>query len=174
MRDWMSLDLTRPVELSNPRSAPAPCPRGRPPAPSDADALAQLMLDAYRGTTDDSGESIDDARAEVAKLLGGAFGPLDAAVSLVIPSGLAAGSLDSATILTRDATRIAPGEAFLAFSMTAPHAKRLGLARAGLLHAIHILRARAEPRLHLVVTRANTPAVRLYQSLGFVTTDRRP
>lgn len=37
----------------------------RPPAPSDQAALAELMLDAYRHTIDDGGETIDDARNEV-------------------------------------------------------------------------------------------------------------
>jgi GNAT superfamily N-acetyltransferase len=33
----------------------------RNPVAQDADALARLMLDAYRGTIDDEGEDIDDA-----------------------------------------------------------------------------------------------------------------
>jgi ribosomal protein S18 acetylase RimI-like enzyme len=33
---------------------------------------------------------------------------------------------------------------------------------------IDMLRSRGEPRLHLVVTRTNEPAVALYRSLGFV------
>lgn len=37
----------------------------------------------------------------------------------------------------------------------------------GLIEAMRTLRAQGERRLHLVVTRANFPAVSLYESLGF-------
>lgn len=42
----------------------------RPPTNDDRDALAQLMLDAYRGTIDDEGETLDDARDAVDFMLG--------------------------------------------------------------------------------------------------------
>ncbi len=140
----------------------------RPFTPADAEPLAHLMLDSYRGSVDDNGETLDDARRDVTKLLAGEFGALDWGASTVVegPDGLA-----SATIVTRD--RVAPppldpGEAFLAFSMTAPPCKRRGLARAGLTQLIATLQTRGESRLHLVVTRTNTPAVSLYRSLGFM------
>jgi ribosomal protein S18 acetylase RimI-like enzyme len=133
----------------------------------DAQRLAGLMLESYRGTVDDGGENLDDARGEVTKLIAGDFGPLDWDASSVVARD---GELVHATIITRD--RVAPpplaaGEAFLAFSMTAPAFKRRGLAREVLVRVIEHLRQRGEPRLHLVVTRANTPAVMLYRSLGF-------
>lgn len=161
MRDWMTLNLNPAM------AAPPPCPGTRPLTTHDAAALAHLMYHAYLGTVDDAGESPDDARTEVARLFRGDFGTLDPA-SLVIDLG---GTLSSATIITRDKTRFATGEPFLAFSMTAPATKRRGLARAGLHSAMHTLGSRGEPRLHLVVTRANTPALGLYQSLGFAVVD---
>lgn len=170
MRDWMTLILT-------PQPDPPRIHGARTPAPTDAEPLAQLMFDSYRRTIDDAGETLDDARSEVAKLFRGDFGTFDIAASLVVAQDRGRSAADvadqsaplaSATLITRDRTKYATGEAFLAFSMTAPAVKRQGLARAGLLHAIHILHARGESRLHLVVTRANTPAVRLYESLGFV------
>lgn len=160
----MTVDLSRA-----PAAAPPVLLGARTPVSADAPALARLMLDAYAGTTDDSGESLEDAQNEVAKLFAGDFGAFDAAVSLVVQRD---STLASATLVTRSkGTMGGPsgvGEAFLAFSMTAPTFKRLGLARAGLTTVMARLRDRGEHRLHLVVTRANHPAVTLYQSLGFV------
>lgn len=134
----------------------------------DAEALALLMLDSYRGSVDDEGETLEEARHAIAQLFRGDFGTLDPELCLVVDDGT---MLAAATIVTRD--RVAPpplrsGEAFLAFSMTAPLWKRRGLGRAGLERVVEMLRARGEPRLHLVVTRTNEPATRLYRSMGFV------
>lgn len=165
-RDWLTLTIH-----PSPRWTPSPpatnTPAIRPFAAEDAEQLARLMLESYKGTVDDNGETLDDARAAVASLIAGEFGTVDWQASVVIEQN---GNLVSATIVTRD--RVAPpplvaGEAFLAFSMTAPAWKRKGLARAGLTHVIQLLQLRGEPRLHLVVTRTNTPAMQLYRSLGF-------
>jgi ribosomal protein S18 acetylase RimI-like enzyme len=154
--------------------APAPCePKGplqglaRPCTVSDAEQLAALMLDSYRGTVDDEGETIHDARRVVAALIAGEFGTADWDASVVFERE---GRVVSAALVTRD--RVAPpplvaGEAFLASSMTAASEKRRGLGRAGVMRVVEILRRRGEPRLHLVVTRANVPAVTLYLALGF-------
>lgn len=164
-RDWMTLEITSATKSVQP-VIPA-SPGLRPFTTADADPLAHLMLDSYRGSVDDNGETLEDAKRDVAKLLAGDFGATDYGASVVVEH---AGDLASATIITRDRVApppLAPGEAFLAFSMTAPTWKRQGLARSGLTHAIAILRSRGEPRLHLVVTRTNTPAVALYRALGF-------
>jgi len=66
----------------------------------------------------------DDARRDVAKLIGGDFGSMDWGASVVAER---AGVLTSVTIMTRDRVvplPLAAGEAFLAFSMTAPAWKR--------------------------------------------------
>jgi hypothetical protein len=47
----------------------------RPVLPDDAPALAQLMLDAYRGTIDDEGETGEEALAEFNAMLDGKYGP---------------------------------------------------------------------------------------------------
>lgn len=165
-RDWMTRTIG-PLQGGTAPPAVASLPGLRLFAPDDAEQLARLMLDSYRGTVDDGGETLDDARREVTKLIAGDFGSVDWEASLVVELD---GELISATIVTRD--RVAPpplsaGEAFVAFSMTAPDWKRRGLARSCLLRVIELLQARGEPRLHLVVTRTNAPAVRLYRSLGF-------
>ncbi|MHC4992896.1 MAG: GNAT family N-acetyltransferase [Planctomycetota bacterium] len=125
----------------------------------DAEALARLMLAAYRGTIDDEGGMIDDARGEVARLLDGAYGELLPSCSIVTEEG---DSLTSACLVT-----VYEGAPFVAFSMTDPAHKRHGLARACLQLAINALVQRGDASLRLMVTRGNEPAERLYELLGF-------
>ena len=47
----------------------------RQPTLADAEPLAELMLDAYRGTIDDGGETIDNARDEVASYMASVLNP---------------------------------------------------------------------------------------------------
>ncbi len=127
---------------------------------ADAESLSVLMLESYRGSIDDQGETIVEARSEVAKLLRNEYGVLDRGSSIVCD---VQGVLASATIITR--IRDVP---FLAFSMTAPSHKRRGLAHAGLTRVMSLLAQRGERSLKLMVTKGNTPAETLYTSLGFV------
>ena len=150
------------IYLEAPSSAdtsPALDPGIVPVAATDAEALAHLMLDAYRGTEDDDGETIDDARAEIGRLFADEFGTLDEDASGVVRAD---DSVVAATLITRY-----EGTPFLAFSMTAPAWQRRGYARAGIERAMARLAARGETALNLVVTRANEPARRLYQRIGF-------
>jgi uncharacterized protein (DUF924 family)/RimJ/RimL family protein N-acetyltransferase len=133
--------------------------RARVPQPEDGDALAALMLEAYRGTIDDEGETPEETRAAVQQLFDGVFGPLLWAVSEVIEEG---GRLVAATLIT-----IWEDRPFVAFTVTAPSHQGQGLARAGLQRAMNRLRAGDETELRLVVTRGNAPAEHLYASLGF-------
>ena len=166
-RDWMTLRIGS--EFAARKSGEHAGGQGwRGLRRDDAEQLAVLMLESYRGSVDDSGETLADARGAVSQLLAGDFGEVDWDACMVAERD--GGALASATIVTRD--RVGPkplvkGEAFLAFSMTAPGSKRQGLARAGLERLIGLLARRGERRLHLVVTRSNEPAVSLYQSLGF-------
>ena len=131
----------------------------RPPTPADAEALAQLMLEAYRGSIDDEGETLEDSRAVVAQLFGGEFGPMLWSVSEVVERD---GRLVAATLLT-----VWFDGPFVAFMLTLPAWRRRGLARAGLQRVFNRLAAGDEPWLRLVVTQGNTPAEALYESLGF-------
>ncbi|MFO0829084.1 MAG: GNAT family N-acetyltransferase [Phycisphaerales bacterium] len=148
------------ASLGTRQHEPREDPLARPVTDADIQAIARLMLDAYRGTADDGGESFDDAVAEVTKLLAGAYGEFDRHASEVIVRDA---ELVSATFVTRY-----ENEPLIAFSMTSPQWKRRGLARAGLVRVMDRLRAAGEPRVRLVVTNGNTPAEALYASLGFV------
>ncbi|MCY2967085.1 MAG: GNAT family N-acetyltransferase [Planctomycetota bacterium] len=134
-------------------------PGARRPVPADRQDLADLMLAAYRGTIDDSGETIDDARAEIDRLFAGEYGEFLPDCSEIIERD---GKLVSATLVTRY-----QGKPLLAFSFTAPHWQRCGLARAGMLRAMDRLCGQGETELGLVVTSGNKPAEALYASLGF-------
>ncbi len=140
--------------------------RSRPPTPADAPALAALMLDAYRDTIDDEGESLEDAREEVQRLFAGDYGPMLWAVSELTER---AGRVVSATLLTTF-----EGRPFVAFMLTAPAHQGRGLGRAGLLRAINRLAAAGETVVRLVVTQGNAPAERLYERLGFRPEPRPP
>ena len=150
------------------RAVLAPAPRAlvaglRAPVAADAGALARLMLAAYAGSVDDEGEDEAAALIEVHKTFGGDYGGFDAASSKLV---VRADELLHATLITRW-----QGVPFVAFAMTAPGARRRGLARASLIAAMQDLRDQGETELRLVVTLANLAARTLYENLGFVVHD---
>lgn len=135
-------------------------PGARNPDPSDAEALACLMIEAYRGSADDEGATIEEARQEIQRLLHGEYGEFLSSCSEVIERE---GSIVAATLMT-----FWQGAPLVAFSMTAPAWKRRGLARDGLRRCMNkLLRQCGDCHLHLCVTKGNEPAEQLYESLGF-------
>lgn len=134
--------------------------RVRAPTLADAPAIAELMLAAYRGTIDDEGETPEETLDVVQRFLAGEFGAVLWNISEVTEHE---GRLVAATLCT-----VWEGRPFVAFMVTAPEHKGRGLARAGLMRVINRLVAAGDPLLRLVVTAGNTPAERLYASLGFV------
>jgi GNAT superfamily N-acetyltransferase len=137
----------------------------RPVRPDDAPALAALMLDSYRGTVDDGGEGPDEALAEVGKLLSGGYGMFNFNCSELVERD---GRVIAATLVTEYES-----EPLIAFSMTHPDWQRRGLARAGLVRAMRALKDECRIHVNLAVTDTNTPARRLYESLGFVVVPTR-
>jgi ribosomal protein S18 acetylase RimI-like enzyme len=117
------------------------------------------MLDAYLGTIDYEGESIDEALSEVRSTLDGSKGPFDWSASRVIERE---GMHAAACLVIR--WREQP---LVAFSMTRARFKNTGLARTCLISSMNQLAQRGEATLALFVTLANKSAVSLYQSLGF-------
>jgi GNAT superfamily N-acetyltransferase len=138
----------------------------RPPTPDDGDALGALLLDAYRGTLDDEGETLEDACTIAHELLAGGSG------SMMWPASEVAerdGRLVSATLVT-----VWQGLPLVAQMVTAPDFQRQGLGRAGLVRTINRLAASGENVVRLVVTQGNTRAEALYESLGFAPEARPP
>lgn len=157
----MAHDLPRRYMRAPLAGRPAPPVAGlRTPRSTDIAELSRLLLVAYRGTVDDEGEGEAEALAEIQKTYLGNYGAFVRECSRVVERE---DRLVSATLITRWQAR-----PFVAFSVTDPGCKRTGLARACIVSAMQCLCAAGESELRLVVTLANTPAVSLYTSLGFV------
>ncbi|MDP2007313.1 MAG: GNAT family N-acetyltransferase [Rubrivivax sp.] len=154
--------LAAPVQ----RRVVAADPAARPPTLGDADALGALLLEAYRGTPDDEGETLEEACRTAREIFAGAAGTPMWAVSEVTERE---GRLVSAVVVTlwQDLPLVAQ-------MVTAPAWQRRGLGRAGLLRCINRLAAGDETVVRLVVTQGNTRAEALYESLGFRPEARPP
>jgi GNAT superfamily N-acetyltransferase len=134
-------------------------PGMRAPTVDDKPGLARLLLDAYRGTVHDEGETIEQAFEEIERVFRGECGPVMLAESIVVERQ---GQLASATLLTRWQNR-----PFVAHAITLPAWQRRGLARASMTSCMSRLHEQGEQWLSLTVTLENEPAVVLYKSLGF-------
>jgi ribosomal protein S18 acetylase RimI-like enzyme len=137
------------------------------PLPSPEE-LAPLMLDAYRGTPDDEGETLEDTIEILRSAVAGGFGPWLAEASFV---GLDADGRRLGAILT---ALDGDGTPFVVFVFTHPgHAGR-GVASALIARVCSALAARGYPDLRLWVSAGNERALRLYRHLGFVRVPEGP
>ena len=127
---------------------------------TDLPAVAQLMVDGYRGTIDSEGETDDDALDELRGAIDGANGETmpDAWLLARTTDGLPASAL--ATIRWR-------GMPFISYVFTAAAEKGRGYAGALIEQAAGTLAAAGETEFALFVTDGN-PARSLYERLGFV------
>jgi len=146
------------VELVD--SVPGCRPGVRTFVAADEPHVGALMYRAYVDTVDYAGETLEQAAAEVRKTISGEYGEFVPTCSKVV---VRAGILVSATMVTRFQDR-----PFVAFTFTDPAVTRQGLARECMQAAMAQLYAQGERELRLVVTLANTPAIRLYARLGFL------
>lgn len=145
--------------------ADPPPPGYRELMPRDAARLGRLLLDAYRGTTDDAGEGIAEAVAEINRTLGGSYGEMCWEASLVVEEH---DELQSACLITLQGE---PPEPLVAFSMTAARAKGKGYAKGLLAQALRLLSVIGAARVFLYVTETNAPALNLYRQMGFTEVD---
>lgn len=120
--------------------------------------LARSAIAAYAGTVDDEGETPEQALVEIDRTLGGAYGPFLASCSFVLERN---GKLLAASLITH--WQKTP---LLAFVMVAPHVQRQGIAEQVLRCSMAALWEQGETTLTLFVTAGNTPAQRLYISIG--------
>jgi hypothetical protein len=127
----------------------------RPPAPSDAEDLATLMLDAYLGTIDYDGENLEDARVEIDEFF--ASDPM----------------LDCSRIVQSEDVLVAAcllamweGSPLVGYVMTASSSKRHGLARAVLLDSLDCLAGNGHREAFAFITEGNTASERLFDGLG--------
>ena len=142
----------------------APLPRAEPdavirqPTPADAEALAELMLDAYLDTIDYEGESLEDARVEVARYLGGS--------PLLECSWLAsAGSRPvSASLVSLWGARGCP---IVSYVMTAAVWKGKGLASDLLARSLVSLAEAGYGEVRAAITEGNVSSETIFLRAGF-------
>src|SRR5215471_12296460 len=127
---------------------------------ADTDALASLMLSAYRGTIDYDGETLDDALFQMRSVFQGKFGPFQDLASFGIEEE---GRLLSAIIIT-----VWQGRPLLAFAMTRPECKNRGMLTFLLKSSVNALLTFGQKELTLVVTDGNEPAQHVFEKVGFL------
>lgn len=127
--------------------------------PEDRDRLASLLLDAYRGSIDDDGETLADARAEVAGYFTGAAGEPHLEASFV--------AIDGAKLVSACLVCLDDGLPLIAYAFTAAGWKGRGLGSALLQLSLNALAASGYRHAHLWVTAGNVPAERIYERFSF-------
>jgi ribosomal protein S18 acetylase RimI-like enzyme len=123
-------------------------------------SLAELMYDAYQDSVDYNGESLTEARGEVDALMEGRYG-------LWLPqcSWICAPSerLHSAVMMVEED----PSIALLAFVMTRRDVRGCHHASRLILASLSTAGSAGYPACALFVSANNSPALSLYQKLGF-------
>ena len=133
----------------------------RQPTPADAELLAQLMFDAYRGTIDDGGETIENARDETTSYLASVVNPPLLGCSWLVaqPGQLVAACL--ACLWSRRATPL------VAYVIVRASHKRQALGQLVLAQSLASLRQAGYAEARAVITSGNIPSERLFARLGF-------
>ena len=126
---------------------------------ADTEALASLMLAAYKETIDYDGETLEDALFQIRGVFQGKFGVFQDLSSFAIEEE---GRFLSAIIIT-----LWQGSPLVAFSMTRPEFKNNGMATFLLKSSINALLTFGQKELFLMVTDGNEPAQRLCEKVGF-------
>lgn len=116
------------------------------------------MLDAYLGTMDYEGESLEDAIEEVRAFFDGAEALEDR--SYVID--------DEGTIASAVLVSLSEGRPFIGYVMTRASHKNQGMARLVTATALQRLVVDGHQRVVLYITEGNTPSEALFRSLGAV------
>jgi GNAT superfamily N-acetyltransferase len=127
--------------------------------PADGHALGEVLFLAYLGGPDQEENDEGEGRAEIARTMGGAYGPFVEAASFVAED---AEGLVGASLVTRF-----EGVPLLAHLVVHPRAQRRGLGSRLAARTIAALGAMSEPTVRLAVHR-ESPARALYTRLGFV------
>lgn len=127
----------------------------------DIPALARLLLDAYKDTIDDEGETLDDALQAMQDTFAGTWqtGTLLESCSFLIEEW---GEPLACTLVTWWHE-----QPLLAYVMTHPTAQNQGMGRFLIQKSANALLAQGHQELSLFVTKGNLPAQHLYERLGF-------
>lgn len=118
------------------------------------------MLDAYRGTIDYEGESVEDAVAEVAEFF--VAGWPEQSIILFDRTTAASAVLVSLTEVDGPLIRSV---------MTAPRYKNQGLAHVLVSRVVNDLARSGAESVTAYITEGNEPSEKVFKSLGFVLTE---
>jgi len=144
----------------------------RHPSTADIEHLSILMLDAYRGTVDYDGETIEEARTEVQSYFQ-ALNHVGRGIWLTCSSVAKPGSPtagESSTVLCGACLvgywpeREAP---LISYAMTVAGWKGRGLAGMLLRRSLRRLKEQGYPKVYAVITQGNIPSESLFSRAGF-------
>jgi hypothetical protein len=134
----------------------------RTPEIGDLHPLAELMLEAYRGTIDYEGETITDAVDEVQRYLAaGAGNQALLEYSAVVSDGT---MLVCACLVMHWGRRNCP---MIGYIISHPLWKRHGLARRVVAESLCRLANDGHPEVRTIITKGNVASEGLFLSLGF-------
>jgi L-amino acid N-acyltransferase YncA len=136
--------------------------RIRPVQAADTLLLAELMIDAYRGTIDYDDETFDDGLAEVnAFIVGERGGPPWLAMSYL---ALVDSHVVGACLTGEWSERQLP---VIAYVLTSANWKKQGVGRQLLFRVLDALNENSYPEVRAVITEGNTPSENLFLKIGF-------
>ena len=136
-----------------------PAPGARRVADTDRDALATLLLAAYRGTIDDEGEDLDDA-----------YDAIDDYARRIVREHsvvLDAGAAEGGGLVAMSFVVELRGRHYIDPVAVAPHHKRRGTGRAIVAASLASLRTAGVTEVGATITDGNEPSERLFAGLGF-------
>jgi hypothetical protein len=122
----------------------------------DHEALSHLMIDAYKGSVDDEGESIEDARAAIDHYF----------ETIVWPHSFVIADSDLPVAMSM--VVIVDGVHYIDPVATTATRKGLGHGRIAVATSLRSLAASGITEVGAVITDGNTPSERLFTRLGFV------
>jgi L-amino acid N-acyltransferase YncA len=136
---------------------------------ADADALATLMYEAYLGTTDDEGETREQAQLEMRSFFDGRYGAPIGDACVAVERG---GRLIAAALLSdwNERGAIVAGP-LVAFVLVHPSVRSRGHGIAVMNAALTRLAEARWGRVYAVITEGNAPSAALFGKLGFALLD---
>lgn len=157
MRTEFVLELPAPLAAVHMQTPPGAVLRH--PVPEEAESLAEVMLDSFRGSVDDEGETTDDALVAAETWYAGGHGEPLVDCSWVLDT--------SGTILSACLVTIWNDEPLIAWIMTRGPWKMRGLASYLLRQSLLSLQDRGYSRVHAYVTPGNTSSEKLFAHFSF-------
>ena len=126
---------------------------------TDINELGSVMLDAYKDTIDDEGETLEDAQNEIKSVLEGKYGEFISKVSFLI-------ELDN-KITSAIFINLFEGKPLITYVFTSKKNSGKGMAKHLIQKSTNSLSELGFEELYLYVSKGNMNAIRLYERIGF-------